>query len=136
MQIMLLNKWKLHFNHLELRSDRHIHFFEFKNLQRYMYESRSLVSTLQPFADKNAEALLIYVLFLFQIRVPYYKNWSQKQSIFIYIIMPIDIFFCVYGGSNIRKYIFIEQYMDIFFYLRQLILFTPAYPFLKQLIFF
>lgn len=49
-------------------------FFEFKNLQRYMYESRSLVSTLQPFADKNAEALLIYVLFLFQNRVPYYKN--------------------------------------------------------------
>lgn len=39
-----------------------------------MYESRSLVSTLQQFADKNAEALLIYVLFLFQNRVPYYKN--------------------------------------------------------------
>lgn len=39
-----------------------------------MYESRSLVSTLQPFADKNAQALLIYVLFLFQNRVPYYKN--------------------------------------------------------------
>lgn len=52
-----------------------------------MYESRSFMSTLQPFADKNVQALLIYVLFLFQNRVLYYKNWSQKQSIFIYISM-------------------------------------------------
>lgn len=75
-----------------------------------MYESRSLMSTLQPFANKNVQALLIYVLVLFQNRVLYYKNWSQKQSIFIYISMCL----CLWRNIRIKFSITIHGYIFLF----------------------